>query len=123
MGGLLTDRRIDRHALPEDDRMREPTWDRAYDQLVEVRQAVAATERIDSWTDFALRFSTSDPTITSTVVGINSVEHLDRVIAAFDAPPPSAQLVSRLDAITDRFREEHGVRADGAGVPIYASAP
>lgn len=120
MGGLLTDRRINRSVLPEGDRMREPTWDRAYDQLAEVRQAVAATERPDSWTDFALRFSVSDPTITSTVVGINSVEHLDRVFAALDAPLPSAQLVARLDAINNRFRAEHSVRADGAGVPIYA---
>jgi aryl-alcohol dehydrogenase-like predicted oxidoreductase len=40
MGGLLTDARIDRSALPAGDRMLDPSWDRAYDQLAEARSVV-----------------------------------------------------------------------------------
>lgn len=119
MGGLLTDARIERGALPEDDRMRASTWDRAYDQLTEVREATALSDGA-SWTDFALRYALRDPTITSTVVGINSVAHLDRVIAALEGPAPSEHVLDRILAVNERFRSEHGVRADGAGVPIYA---
>ncbi|MDZ7706711.1 MAG: aldo/keto reductase [Trueperaceae bacterium] len=55
MGGLLTDKRIDRAALPAGDRMNGPEWDRAYDQLEEAKRVLGEPDT--SWTELALRFS------------------------------------------------------------------
>ncbi|MDF1521338.1 MAG: aldo/keto reductase [Trueperaceae bacterium] len=123
MGGLLTDARIDRSALPAGDRMLDPGWDRAYDQLAEARAIVAPEigegRTAPSWTSFALKFSLVDPLIASTVVSINTPEQLHEVLAALEGPRPDPALLPRLHQITARFRAEHGVRADGAGVPQY----
>ena len=123
MGGLLTDARIDRAALPADDRMRDAGWDRAYDQLAEARAIVEPEigmgRTASSWTSFALKFSLVDPVIASTVVSINTPEQLHEVLAALDGPRPGPELLPRLHRVTARFRAEHGVRADGAGVPQY----
>lgn len=123
MGGLLTDARIDRSALPPGDRMLDPSWDRAYDQLAEVRAIVEPEigrgRTAPSWTSFALKFSLVDPIIASTVVSINTPEQLLEVLAAVEGPRPDPALLPRLHEITARFRAEHGVRADLAGVPQY----
>ena len=119
MGGLLTDRRVHREALPADDPMRDPRWDRAYDQLAEAAPLIAEAKGDASWTAFALRFSLADPIIASTVVSINSPAQLQEVLDAVEAEPPDRELVTRLDAITRRFRERHGVVADKSGLPVY----
>ena len=123
MGGLLTGARIDRSALPPGDRMLDPGWDRAYDQLAEARRVVVPEigERrtAPSWTSFALKFSLIDPIIASTVVSINTPEQLHEMLDALEGPRPDPALLPRLHAITARFRAEHGVRADLAGVPQY----
>lgn len=123
MGGLLTDARLDRTALPAGDRMLDPGWDRAYDQLADARSVVdpeiGEGRTATSWTSLALKFSLVDPIIASTVVSINTPEQLHEVLAALEGPRPDPALLPRLHAITARFRAEHGVRADGAGVPQY----
>ncbi len=123
MGGLLTDARIDRAALPPGDRMHDAGWDRAYDHLAAARAIVdpevgeGGTAR--SWTSYALKFSLIDPLIASTVVSINTPEQLLEVVAALEGARPDPALLPRLHEVTARFRAEHGVRADGAGVPQY----
>ena len=123
MAGLLSDARIDRTALPPGDRMLEASWDRAYDQLAEARTLVdphiGEGGIAPSWTSFALKFSLIDPIIASTVVSINSPEQLHEALSALEGPRPDPDLLPQLHRITARFRDEHGVRADGAGVPQY----
>ncbi len=119
MGGLLTDRRIQRDALPADDPMRDPKWDRAYDQLAEAAPLIEDAKGDSSWTAFALRFSLADPIIASSVVSINSPTQLHEVLDAVEGELPDPELVAKLDAITQRFRERHGVVADKSGLPVY----
>ena len=51
MSGLLTDRRVDRNALPADDRYRDESWDAAYARLELVRPPLPTTwpRRADGW--------------------------------------------------------------------------
>jgi hypothetical protein len=52
-------------------------------------------------------------------VSINTPEQLLEVLPALEGPRPDPTLLPRLHDITARFRAEHGVRADSAGVPQY----
>lgn len=73
-GGILTDRRVDRAALPADDRMREPKMDETYRQLEALKPVL--TPGSLTWEQYAFRFSLADPIVKSTVLGINTVDHL-----------------------------------------------
>jgi aryl-alcohol dehydrogenase-like predicted oxidoreductase len=86
MGGLLTDRRVDRSQLPADDRYQDAGWDDAYKRL-EMLQGTMGAE-IPSWTDFAIKFSLCHPIVTSLIVGLNSVEQVDGVLDAADGNYP-----------------------------------
>jgi len=72
-----------------------------------------------AWTAFALRFSLADPIIASSVVSIDSPTQLHEVLDAVEGELPDPELVAKLDAITQRFRERHGVVADKSGLPVY----
>ncbi len=117
MGGLLTDKRIDRDALPADDRMNGPEWDRPYDQLEQAKRVLGQPET--SWTELALRLSLAHPDVTSTVVSINDVGQLEQVLAACDGHYGGVERLNALHEITLRFREEFGVKADASGLPTY----
>jgi D-threo-aldose 1-dehydrogenase len=121
LAGLLTDARIDRERLPRDDPKREPLWDRAYDQLGEVRALLAEEPDVEigSWTDFALRFSLCDPRIATTVVSINDPERLEQAVRAAEGAKPDPALAHRLHEITTRYRRAFGVKAGSGGVPSY----
>ena len=86
LAGLLTDRRADRHALPADDRMRERTWDGAYDRLDVLRERMAP----ESMTRFAVRFALAHPIVSSLIVGLNTVAQVDEVIDAASEPADRA---------------------------------
>jgi len=117
MGGLLTDKRIDRAALPAGDRMNGPEWDRAYDQLEEAKRLLGEPDT--SWTELALRISLTHPDVVSTVVSINDVGQLEQVLAACDGEYGDVESLNALHEITRRFREEFGVKANASGVPTY----
>ena len=97
--------------------MRDKQWDRLYDQLAELRQALPLEP--DSWTRFAIQFSLAHPAIASTVVGINSPEQLRPVIEAADGHYPDAEVLETARAVCNRFRDTFGVKANPAGVPTY----
>ena len=78
MAGLLTDRRADRAALPEDDR-----WDAAYARLEQVRTVFGQGAR--SWTAFAIQFALAHPIVSSLIVGLNTPEQVDQVIDAAES--------------------------------------
>lgn len=117
MAGLLTDRRVERDALPDDDRMRDPAWDRAYDQLAEARRVLG--DGGASWTELALKLSLAHPDIASTVVSINDPDQLKQVLASCDGSYPDPDLLQELHAINQKYRERYGVTADRSGLPVY----
>lgn len=74
-GGVLTDQRVNREDLPEGDRMRNSSADEMYRRLEQIRP-LAGTPSIP-WEQFAFRFTLADPLVKSTVLGINTVKHLE----------------------------------------------
>ena len=86
MGGILTDRRVNRSQLPVDDRFYKDRWDAAYERLEALRTALGS--EIGSWTDFAIKFSLCHPTVTSLIVGLNSVDQVDGVLDAANGKYP-----------------------------------
>ena len=86
MGGLLTDHRASRSQLPADDRFQDDRWDTAYKRLEKLQAALG--DVIGSWTDFAIKFSLCHPTVTSLIVGLNSVDQVDGVIDAANGEYP-----------------------------------
>ena len=115
--GLLTDRRVERNKLPENDRMRDSQFDRFYDQLAKLRNELP--QEPESWTSFALRFGLSDSRIVSTVVGINNSEQLRGVVEAVDEGPLDEKIFQKARDICRDFRDRFGVKANAGGVPVY----
>lgn len=116
-GGLLTDRRVNRSQLPEDDRMKDPEWDRLYDQLEAFRKTLP--EEPESWTKFAIRFSLAHPLISSTIIGVNNIEQLHTAIDALEEKYPDENVLSNAHAICKDFRKKFGVKGNLAGVMLY----
>ena len=103
MGGLLTDRRIDRDQLPSTDRMRASSWDPAYERLTLLKAAFGET--VDSWTSFAIKFVLCHPVVTSLIVGLNTPEQVDQVFDAADGNYPDHRI---FDTALEIFRT-HGI--------------
>ena len=100
MGGLLTDRRVDRSSLPADDRCQDAKWDDAYNRL-EMLQTELGVE-IPSLTDFAIKFALCHPIVTSLIVGLNSVEQVDGVLDAADGNYPDRSVFEKALEIFQR---------------------
>lgn len=115
--GLLTDRRVNRAALPDGDRLRDPSFDRMYDQLAELRKALGGDP--ESWTAFSLSFALSHPAVVSTVVGINTPEQLASVLKTAEAGPLGGDVLEAAHRINLEFRKKYGVKAPGSGIPSY----
>ena len=103
MAGLLTDRRADRSALPDDDRNRDERWDQAYARFELIKATFG--DRVESWTSFAVKFALIHPVVTSLIVGLNTPEQVDQVLDAADGSYPDRRAFDAAQAI---FRE-HGV--------------
>ncbi len=116
-GGLLTQNRVDRNTLPEGDRFLSPQWDRLYSQLQEFRATLP--EEPENWTRFAIRFSISDPFITSTVLSINTIAQLDEVMQAVNEPPVPSEIIEQARLMTARYRMTYGVKGHPSGIPIF----
>ena len=82
LAGLLTDRRGDRKALPDGDRMRAPEWDGAYERLALLRQQMVPA----ALTRFAIRFALAHPVVASLIIGLNTVAQVDQVVDAAAEP-------------------------------------
>ncbi len=82
MAGLLTDDRIDRRALSEEDRFREEKWNGSYERLEKLKSAFG--DQVESWTQFAIKFALSHPIVTSVIVGLNTPQQVDGVLDAAD---------------------------------------
>ena len=115
--GLLTDRRVNRDTLTDDDRMKDAQFDRFYDQLAKLKEQLLQEPK--SWTAFALRFALSDPRIASTVVGINTPKQLRGALEAVEQGALDEGTVGKAHQICKNFRDRFGVKANPAGVPVY----
>ncbi len=93
-GGILTDRRVNRSTLPAHDRMQDSRWDTFYRQLEALKPVIG--ELSMSWEQYAYRFSLADPVIKSSVLGINTIDHL---ATAADVPPVPADAVKRVHQV------------------------
>ena len=92
--GILTDQRADRNSLPEGDRFAAPGY--ADDFARRKKVAEAFREQIgESMTGFAIRFALAAPVVASVVVGLNTPEQTDGVVAAAEADTPGMETVSR----------------------------
>ena len=100
-GGILTDRRVDRAGLPADDRMREAKMDEAYQQLEAIKPTL--TRGSLTWEQFAFRFSLADPIVKSTVLGINTVDHLATAGAEVDVPSALVEKVWEINRRRDEL--------------------
>ena len=97
MAGLLTDRRIDRKNLPDDDRFNASQWDDAYRRLGKVEDHFG--DAIESWTTFPIKFALCHPVVTSLIVGLNSVDQVDQVIDSADGNYPDRRAFDRAKKI------------------------
>lgn len=59
-------------------------------------------EQPESWTDFALQFLLAHPAVTTVVIGMNTLEQMERPLAAVDAGHPDADLVDEVDRVSER---------------------
>ena len=98
MAGLLTDPRVDRGRLPQDDRFQGQRWDAAYERLEMLKTALGS--KVKSWTQFAIKFALSQRVVTSLIVGLNTPEQVDGVLDAADGDYPDQQV---FDQVLDIF--------------------
>ncbi len=117
LAGLLTDRRHDPDSLPPDDRLAGPEWKRLYDQLTELKGKLQ--HPVESWTSFSLRFTLSDPAVTTMVVGINSEEQLDSILSALEGSPEPPEVLQAAHEVNREFRRRFGVKGLPSGIPVY----
>lgn len=116
-GGLLVNNRVNRWDISEYDRMCSGEWDRLYAHLDELRRDLPEEPR--DWSEFALRFSVSDPLVTSTVVGINTREQLESALRAAEAPPVAQEVIDKAHAVNQYYRSTYGIRANSSGIPMF----
>lgn len=95
--GIITDKRANRAALPEDDPKRDPAWDAQYALFARVQAELGA--EIGSWNDAAIRFALSHPAITSVVVSLNNPNQVRAALAAIDGRIYDRALVDRVAAL------------------------
>jgi aryl-alcohol dehydrogenase (NADP+) len=107
MSGLLTDKRVDRNGLEKDDRYNDPLWEAAYDRLALLNAQLGS--EINSWTDFAIKFSLCHPIVTSLIVGLNTEEQVDGVLDAADGNYPDLKTFEKVLSI---YRENGQVKSN-----------
>ncbi len=103
MAGLLTDQRVERSKLPAGDRFRDKRWDAVYERLALLQAAFG--DEVKSWTEFAIKFGLAHSIVTSLIVGLNTVEQVDGVLAAADGHYPDRTVFDK--ALT--IFQEHGL--------------
>lgn len=94
--GVLTEER--RRTLPADDRLAAPGH---AEQLARRGRLIARCgDRIGlSLTDFSIRFALASPVVGSVIVGLNTVEQVDGLIAAADGATIDTELVRDVHTI------------------------
>ncbi|GAE94500.1 oxidoreductase [Gracilibacillus boraciitolerans JCM 21714] len=104
LAGLLTDKRANRDQLPEDSSLRDHSWDDAYQLFDKVKEVVPASEI--SWESFAIKFCLADPTVTTTVMGLNNPAQVEAAVKAANGVYPDAELVQQVWNTIAKHRKE-----------------
>ena len=92
--GILTDERAGPNSLREGDRFADPRYAADFAK----RAAIAETFRDEigeSMTSFAIRFALAAPIVASLVVGLNTPEQAEGVVAAAEKDFPSMETVAK----------------------------
>jgi aryl-alcohol dehydrogenase-like predicted oxidoreductase len=92
--GLLTDKRQNRSMLPKDDRFCDSKFDADYSKLSRITE-VLKNEIGDSLTAFSLRFHFATPIIPCVAVSLNTVEQVDEICDAIEAPFPAESTIEK----------------------------
>lgn len=92
--GILTDTRPDRESLPEGDRLAGEKFAPDFAKRVKIAEAFD-NEIGGSITSFAIRFALASPVVASVVVGLNTPEQVEGIVAAADGDLPSMDAVAR----------------------------
>ena len=97
-GGILTDERADQAHLAEGDRFADaqnaPDFARRRKIAKAFRQEMGG-----SMTRFAIRFTLAAPIVASVVVGLNTVEQVDGILAAVEGDFPSMKTVKKAQGL------------------------
>lgn len=99
--GLLTDKRVDRSALPKGDRLADEKWDGKYQQLTAMREQLNLSPA--SWSQFAIAASLSHPLVASTTLSINNERQLDDALAATEGAYPSVEELQRIHELNQKI--------------------
>lgn len=99
--GLLTDKRVDRSAVPPDDRLADASWDGKYAQLAALRNELKLAPA--SWSQFAIAASLAHPLVASTTLSINNERQLNDALAAADGAYPSVEELQRIHTINQKI--------------------
>ena len=101
--GMLTDKRITRANLAEDDLKTRANWDSRYALLDRIRQTLGDPE--PNWTTFALRFALAHPAVTSVVTSASDEHQLARMVEATSGDYPDAGLLATVKKLCDEAGE------------------
>ncbi len=103
--GILTDARADQASLPAGDRFADAKYARDFAVRAKIAETFA-DEVGGSMTGFAIRFALAAPIVASVVVGLNTPEQVDGIVAAADGEYPSMETVR---AAQQLWRDGFGV--------------
>ncbi|EWG98256.1 aldo/keto reductase [Halomonas sp. BC04] len=99
--GMLTDKRINRDSLPENDIKRRAGWDSRYALLERIRERIGDPEV--SWTTFALQFALAHDAVTSLVASGNNEHQVETMLEACQGEYPSRELLKTVYDIVDEL--------------------
>lgn len=92
--GILTDQRAGPDTLREGDRFADPRFADDFARRAKIAEAFA-DEIGQSMTSFAIRFVLAAPIVASVIVGLNTPEQVDGIVAAAEEDLPSADVIAR----------------------------
>ena len=92
--GILTDRRANRNSLQAGDRFADPRYDDDFARRAKIVDAFGDAIG-ESMTNFAIRFALAAPVVASVIVGLNTPEQVDGIVAAVEGDFPPFEIVNR----------------------------
>ena len=96
--GILTDQRADQKSLAHGDRFAGKDYEDSFLKRRKVAQAFA--DQIgDSMTSFAIRFALAAPFLSSVIVGLNTSEQVDSIVAAVEQEFPDPQIIEKAQSL------------------------
>ena len=92
--GMITDKRVNRNALPGDDPLKSDKYDDAYELFSKVRQVMPDPGM--SWESFGVKYCLADAMVTSVVMGLNNPAQAAAAVEAADGNYPDMKLINEI---------------------------